>query len=105
MARLGMEVKEVSPLEYGVHQPGHEAVSAGMNAQQVEELTVAYIVRWPHRHLTREPTIGWVERFGCLATDPVEKQAHLPDRNGAVNEKRVAVRGYIGGRRNIKKKK
>src|SRR3546814_5055733 len=54
MARLGMEVKEVSPLEYGVHQPGHEAVSAGMNAQQVEELTVAYIVRWQHRHLTRE---------------------------------------------------
>src|SRR3546814_10705446 len=78
MARLGMEVKEVSPLEYGVHQPGHEAVSAGMNAQQVEELTVAYIVRWQHRHLTREPTIGWVERFGCLATDPGYKQAHLP---------------------------
>lgn len=39
MTRLGMEVKEVSPLEYGVHQPGHEAVNAGMNAQQVEELT------------------------------------------------------------------
>src|SRR3546814_13379169 len=70
MARVGMEVKEVAPIEYGVHQPGHEAVSAGMNAQQVEELTVAYIVRWQHRHLTREPTIGWVERFGCLDTDP-----------------------------------
>lgn len=39
MTRLGMEFKEVSPLEYGVHQPGHEAVNAGMNAQQVEELT------------------------------------------------------------------
>src|SRR3546814_14345833 len=69
MARLGMEVKEVSHLEYGVHQPGHEAVSAGMNAQQVEELTVAYIVRWQHRHLTREPQIGWVERFGCLRSE------------------------------------